>query len=91
MHVCAARSDVWNFFTKNGNKAKCSLCEKELSYCGGTSNLCDHLNRVHQNEYHPPKRNQATIEGSTRGFSRSKRITDLTIALYMRPIRLVEI
>ena len=38
-------SDVWKYFEKSveSNKAKCSLCAKLLSYCGGTNNLWEHL------------------------------------------------
>ena len=60
------KSDVWSFYEKREGKAKCLLCTKELVYSGGFSNLHDHLNHMHQNEYHPPKSNQATIE---RAFS----------------------
>ena len=49
------KSDVWSFYEKREDKAKCLLRTKELVYSGGTSNLRDHLNCMHQNEYHPPK------------------------------------
>ena len=30
---------------------KCKLCNKSYTYHGGTTNLHDHLNRIHSNEY----------------------------------------
>ena len=92
-------SDVWKFYEKKEGKAKCLLCTKELIYSGGTSNLRDHLNRMHQNEYHPLKSAQVTIDRafttvrSTCSEARSKRISELIvemIALDMRPSRMVE-
>ena len=31
--------------------ALCGLCRKELSYCGGMTNLSDHLMRIHPLKY----------------------------------------
>ena len=49
------KSDVWKFFEKtvDSSKAKCSLCSKQLSYRGGTSNLRDHLISQHPFNYKP--------------------------------------
>ncbi|CAG8855215.1 8281_t:CDS:2, partial [Gigaspora margarita] len=42
------RSFVWNYFKKEGNKAKCDLCGTELVYQDGTtSNLKKHL-KIHR-------------------------------------------
>ena len=34
------KSDVWEYYekSKDAPKARCTLCNKELSYCGGTYN-----------------------------------------------------
>ena len=47
---------------RNRDKAICQFCSKELAYCWSTSYFCDHFNRIHQKDYHPPRSNQATIE-----------------------------
>ena len=42
------KSDVWDYEKiKDAPKAKCKLCNKELSYCGGTTNLRTHLECKH--------------------------------------------
>ena len=42
------KSDVWQFFEKSGPRvATCKLCKKEYAYHGGTSNLREHLTRIH--------------------------------------------
>ena len=68
----------------------------------GTSNLREHLNRIHKKEYHPSTHvaNQRTIENSFFSFvcgscpeSRAKRITELIvemIAIDIRPLRLID-
>ena len=42
-------SDMLEFFEKNAEakKAKCRLCSEELAFHGGTTNLRDHLLKVH--------------------------------------------
>ena len=47
------RSDVWEHFRKVDKKAICCHCNKELVYCGGSTNLRDNLNRVHPSKYSP--------------------------------------
>ena len=99
MAATKSRSDVWDFYTKGDGKVTCNLCKKDLVYRNGTSNLRDHLNRIHPNDYKPHKhdRTQQTLESTTRvstcSEARSKRITDLIvemIAVDMRPIRIVK-
>ena len=36
-------SDVWDHFEKEEKIAKYKHCDRELSFCGGTTNLRDHL------------------------------------------------
>ena len=43
------RSDVWDHFEKGEKTAKCKHCDKELSFCGGTTNLRDHLLEIMEN------------------------------------------
>jgi len=44
-------SFVWNYFEKNSNYfASCTLCRKEYSTSGNTSNMIDHLKRMHSKE-----------------------------------------
>ena len=35
------KSAVWNYFKRslNGNTVKCTLCDAQLTFCGGTKNL----------------------------------------------------
>ena len=49
------RSDVWDHFEKGEKTAKCKHCERELSFCDGTTNLRDHLQRNHGKEYQAKK------------------------------------
>ena len=46
-------SDVWEFFEKNAEakKVKFSLCSKQLIFHEGTTNLRDHLLKVHPLRY----------------------------------------
>ena len=45
-------SDMREFFKNaEAKKAKCSLCSKELVFHGGTTNLHDHLLKVHPLHY----------------------------------------
>ena len=39
------KSDVWEYYEKikDAPKARCTLCNKQLSYRGGTTNLHTHL------------------------------------------------
>ena len=46
------RSDVWQYFTKDGSRnVICTLCKGKFAYHGGTSNLQDHLQRSHSVVY----------------------------------------
>ena len=49
------RSDVWDHFEKGEKTAKCKHCDRELSFCGGTTNLRDHLLRNHGKQYQSKK------------------------------------
>ena len=42
-------SDVWEYYEKikDAPKSRCTLCNKELSYRGGTTNLRTHLECKH--------------------------------------------
>ena len=43
------KSDVWEYYEKikDAPKARYTLCNKELSYCGGITNLRTHLECKH--------------------------------------------
>lgn len=49
MRPGAKKSIVWNYFQKeNTNKcAICKICKKEMKYFGNTTNLKQHLLRLH--------------------------------------------
>ena len=42
-------SKAWNYFkrTADSNTVKCKLCETELTYTGGTTNMLNHLRLKH--------------------------------------------
>ena len=54
----SGRADVWKFFEKKkeAKKVKCTVCGKELAFHGGTSNLRDHLLKMHPLSYQKPQR-----------------------------------
>ena len=58
------RSDVWKYFERisGERKEKCTICCKILAYCGGTTNLHDHLTSKHPLHYKYKKRNNKTQE-----------------------------
>ena len=95
------RSDVWKFFEKTGSKnITCKLCAKaakQLAYHGGTTNLRDHLLRVHADKYKPTKGmdSQQTMDTFVRKCSgaRTKVIDELVldvVTMDLRPIAIVE-
>ena len=97
------RSDVWDFFekVKDANKAKCTVCLKEFSYRGGTSNLREHLVSRHSEVYEHKKKKDSKDQTNIDSFvskrlcpaSRVKQITDkiaTMIALDIRPVNIVE-
>ena len=49
------QSDVWDHFEKGEKTTKCKHCERKLSFCGGTTNLRDHLQQNHGKEYQAKK------------------------------------
>ena len=96
-------SDVWKFFEKQKEtkKAKCTLCCKELAFHGGTSNLRDHLLKVHPLSYRKPETRSRVQLGALDSFvkprqcseARSREITQRIahmLALDLRPLRTVE-
>ena len=56
------QSDVWSYFEKveDGRKAKCSLCSKMLTFCGGTTHLWEHLTSKHPFQYEAKRNSKAT-------------------------------
>ena len=90
------KSDVWKYFRKTGPKnVKCTLCDKSYAFHGGTTNLRDHLLRIHANEFKPkqqPRLDTFMIRGKC-PESRAKRITELIadmVARDLRPAAVVE-
>ena len=78
------------YFQKTGpKKAKCTLCEKTYAFHGGTSNLCDHLHRLHASDFklkQQPRFDDFVIRGKCPD-SRAKRITELIADLAARDLR----
>ena len=46
------KSAVWNYFKRslNGNTVKCTLCDAQLTFCGSTANLINHVKLRHPAE-----------------------------------------
>ena len=92
------RSDVWKHFDKTGTKnVTCRLCAKQLAYHGGTTNLRDHLTRVHMDKYKPAKRtdDQPSLETFVWKCSdaRAKLINELivdVVTMDIRPLAIVD-
>ena len=92
-----SRSDVWKFFEKKKEikKAKCTLRGKELAFHGGTSNLREHLLKVHPLLYQKPQRGDIDTFFKPKQCSeaRAKEITERVarmLALDLKPLRTVE-
>lgn len=98
------KSDVWEYYEKikDAPKARCTLCNKELSYRGGTTNLRTHLECKHSLLYiHEVKKTSCSKQSTLIGYAKSQqcsegrataiteRITNM-IALDLKPIRMVE-
>lgn len=44
------RSTVWNYFDKTDDKTVvCRICRKSFKFCGNTTNLNSHIQRIHPN------------------------------------------
>ena len=96
------RSDVWAYYEKikDAPKARCTICDKELSYRGGTTNLRVHLTSKHSLLYAheaKSKSKQICLDSYTKQQqyteTRANAITDrivCMIALDLKPIRMVE-
>lgn len=92
-------SDVWKHFVKlkETRKAECKICQKKLAYHGGTTNLREHLVKVHPFVYKRESPKQLCLQSCMRqkfcSSARTKAITDKIvrmIILDLRPIRVVE-
>ncbi len=94
------KSAVWTNFKRSadGKTVKCQLCEIELTFCGGTTNLHNHLRSRHPSD----SQTDATSQLSVSGFMNSPRklnpksceeitkaITEMIVKDYL-PISLVE-
>jgi len=89
VHLC---SDIWDHLEKT---AVCYYCQKELAFCGGTTNLRDHLTPL---KYTPKaEKNQVstfkidTFVGKmicSEGHAR--KITTLIVQMLVKDLRLAE-
>ena len=98
--VSSLWSDVWDHFEKGEKTAKCKHCDRELSFCGGTTNLRDHLLRNHTKEYQVKKDSDESkrkidefVLKTTCSSTRARKITQLLVdmvAMDARPTATVE-
>ena len=94
------RSDVWEHFKKSDKKAICCYCDKELAYCGGTTNLRDHLSRIHPSKYSPDSlmekktpKIDSFVKRTICSEGHAKKITNLMVEMVtvdLRPAAIVE-
>ena len=97
------KSNVWGFFEGKGTRpATCRLCSKDYAYCSGTSNLRNHLLRIHPGGFRAlsiekQPLQQSTVDGlvicAKCSESRSKQITKLLanlVACDIHPQAIVE-
>ena len=94
------RSDVWEHFKKSDKKAICCYCDKELAYCGGTTNLRDHLSRIHPSKYSPDSlvekktpKIDSFVKRTICSEGHAKKITNLMVEMVtvdLRPAATVE-
>jgi len=68
-------SSVWSYYTNNKTLAKCKECKKEYRTSGNTSNLQDHLKRMH------PEIQNAIVEP---GDEDSERVSSHSIAKHFK-------
>ena len=91
------RSDVWKFYTQEAtNSVVCKLCERKFAYHGGTSNLRDHLERLHSQVYKSSSKQtdskQTTIIGLQRCTERrAKAVSDMILNMIIKDIRPIAI
>lgn len=56
-------SYVWTHFDKSEQEATCKLCQKKIKLCGNTTNLREHLKRIHlMDNEKPSTSNSPTTE-----------------------------
>jgi len=92
------KSAVWSYFQRSsdGKTVKCTLCEMELTFCGGTTNMHNHIRLKHPSDEKP------TAQSTLSGFVSSPRkmnagtaekvtvaITNMIVQDYL-PVSLVE-
>lgn len=97
-------SKVWKYFkrTEDSKNVKCQLCEVNLSYTGGTTNMLNHIRLKHKEEFDRPEtpEKQPTLSNfvnspRSRKFSGketddiTRAIVDMVVFDYM-PLQMVE-
>ena len=80
---------LWEKGTKD-KSALCKICNKEYAYHRGTSNLRNHLTRVHPSKLHSPQ-NQSSLNPylshSKCSDAHAKRITKHIVDVVIRDLR----
>ena len=96
--AASSRSDVWKYFSKTDEKAvMCEIYTKEFVYHGTTTNLRNHLERTHPDQYKRAgdSRQQAKLITISKKCSKSRTTTinrflvDV-VTKDIRPVRIVE-
>ena len=97
-------SKAWNYFksTADSKTEKCKLCETELTYTGGTTNMLNHLRLKHNTgieHENTPQKQPSTAEfvrlprsrhlSGTKAEEITRTIVNMIVQDYM-PLRIVE-
>ena len=85
-------SDVWKCFTKSKQDAKtvkCDICMREFAYHGTTTNLRNHLQRFHSDQYKTVDSRQTKLLSISKKCSKSRadNIDQLLLSVIVKDIR----
>jgi hypothetical protein len=98
--MATLKADVWKYFSKikpneKDTKVKCELCSREFAYHGTTTNMRDHLSRVHKDQYQKSQSTSSTTQltlvrkcSEARAAAIHQLLLDVVV-LDMRPVAVV--
>ena len=89
------RSDVWKYFDKVESKSvTCKVCKQKFAFHGGTTNLCDHLQRRHGTMYVPEsvgssgqKKIESVLKVQKCSVEQTKILDNLIVGLTVQDLR----
>ena len=89
-------SDVWKLFTKSKQDAKtvkCDICMREFAYHRTTTNLRNHLQRFHSDQYKTVDSQQTKLLSISKKCSKSRaeNIDQLLVSVIVKDIMAIRI